>query len=257
VQLVPLAEYTSDQLRAGVSLDGPCLMRDGTFALFVSLRGKEGGVMPSPSELQWPRDVPDKMRSEPARLFLRRDRAEQAAMYLGTIAFVRTGRPARDGFRILFRLSEPLPEATWRELVAAAAAPPPPAPEEAIAALTLQSTTTDRMEAMRVFVERWYGPITGDAPTGATAAPLPVPPNVPEPLRQLHELTAKRQIFGQNSLVKANELRWKTARWSSTWRIRVSAYGRLNRQETIHPCSFERVHRRSRGFKSPPRFLAS
>jgi hypothetical protein len=195
-----LTEYTSDQLNVGVSLDGPCLMRDGTFSFFVSLRGKDGGAMPSPSELHWGRDVPDRLRAEPAHLFVRTDRAERSATYLGTIAFVRVGSPARDGFKILFRLSEPLPEATWRALVSTANAPPPPAPEEAIAGLTSESTTDDRVAAMRVFVERWYGT------TEANIPPLTVPLSLPAPLRALHELTAKRSIFGQNRLVEARDL---------------------------------------------------
>lgn len=118
MQLVPLTEYTFDQLRIGLTLDGPCVMPDGTFALLVSLRGKDGGAMPSPSELHWSRDVPDKMRTAPSHLFLRREGAEASAVYLGQIAFVKTGRPARDGYRILFRLTEALPEPPWRELVA-------------------------------------------------------------------------------------------------------------------------------------------
>jgi hypothetical protein len=61
---VPLTEYSADQLRTGVGLDGPCLMPDGAFALFISLRGKDGGRMPSPSELYWGRDVPDALTCE-------------------------------------------------------------------------------------------------------------------------------------------------------------------------------------------------
>lgn len=39
MDFVPLTAYSADQLRTGVSLDGPCLMPDGTFALFISLSG--------------------------------------------------------------------------------------------------------------------------------------------------------------------------------------------------------------------------
>jgi hypothetical protein len=198
MELVPLAEYTADQLGAGVSVDGPCLMRDGTFALFVSLRGKDGGAMPSPSELHWPRDVPDRMRAEPARLFLRKDRLEHKATYLGPIAYVKSGRPARDGFKVLFRLSEPAAEPIWRELVAAATMPPPPPPDEAIAALTTESTTIERVEALRIFVERWHG--------GEDAEPEEAPTRVPSPLLELHRLVAKRNVFGQNRLVALKDL---------------------------------------------------
>jgi hypothetical protein len=198
VEWLPLTEYTANQLGAGVSVDGPCLMRDGTFALFVSLRGKDGGAMPSPAELHWGRDVPDRMRAEPTHLFLRKARDERSATYLGRVAYVKTGRPARDGFKVLFRFVEPLPESTWRELVASAQAPAPAAPEEAIAALTTESTTADRVHALRSFVERWYG---AEAETNE-ATSLEIPP----PLRELHRLASTRKLFGQNRLVPAKEL---------------------------------------------------
>jgi hypothetical protein len=202
LELIPFNEYTSTQIDVSMSLDGPCLLRDGSFGLIVSLRGKDGGAMPSPSELQWRRDVPEKMRETPSHLFLRRDREERSALYLGQIVFVRTGRPARDGFKILFRLREPPSDARWQEFVAAANVPPPPTPEEAISALTLRSTTADRVGAMRLFVERWYGMTAGwDASIESS-----VITNVPGPLRQLYALTATRAVFGQNTLVRAAEL---------------------------------------------------
>lgn len=199
MQLVPLTEYTADQLHVGLSTDGPCLMADGTFALIVSLRGKDGGAMPSPSELRWSRDVPDRMKAAPTHLFLRRDREERSALYLGTIMFERTGRPAKDGFKILFRLSDAIPEPAWRDFVAAATAPPPPDPEEAIAGLTAESTTADRIAALRVFIERWYGPT---AASGERALPA----NFPEPLRVLYELARGRTLFAQNKLKAASDL---------------------------------------------------
>ena len=186
MELVPLTDYTAQQLGAGVSVDGPCLMKDGMFALFVSLRGKDGGTMPSPAELRWPRGIPDRMRAEPVRLFLRKDREERGATYLGTMSFVKTG---------LFRLAAPLAESIWRQLVAEATRPPPPPPDEAITALTNESTTAERIHALRIFVERWYGGDDGEVSVDA-----------PAPLREVHRLASKRNVFGQNRLVPANDL---------------------------------------------------
>jgi hypothetical protein len=198
-----MTEYSPRELRAGVGLDGPCLLHDGTFALFVSLRGKDGGTMPSPSELRWSRDLPDRMRVEPVHVFFRR--GDEGALYLGTASFVRAGSPRREGFEISFRLSEPLPEPVWRGLVSAANAPPPPSPEEAIVALTGRSTAEDRVRAMEIFVERWYAPITAEASKASN--PLErTPLELPEPLRRLYGLAAKRDLFGQNRLVKAEDL---------------------------------------------------
>lgn len=193
MHFIPLIEYSAADLKANVSVDGPCLLHDGTFALFVSLRGRDGGSMPSASELHWRRDVPDRMRAEPVHVLLRRG---SGGVYLGRASFVRTGHPTRDGFKILFRFAEALPEKAWTDLVAAAKAPLPPGPEEAIASLTAQSSSTERIMAMSQFLERWHGP----------RATIAVEEPMPEALRVLHALAAGRSLFLQHHLVDPQKL---------------------------------------------------
>lgn len=154
MHFVALTEYTAGDLRAEVEVDGPCLLADGTFALFVSLRGED--ALLSPSLAGWPREVPARMRSEPVWIFLRR---AENALCLGRAMF----GPKRHGFKATFLLDEPLPEATWRALVEQATAPPPPPPEEALAELGLSSTGRERLAALEVFVARWHGPVVSRA----------------------------------------------------------------------------------------------
>ncbi len=156
MQLVRFAEYPFERLGLDTSsLDGPFLRPDGTLALLVSLRGKDGGSMPSPRELQWRRDVPPRMRTEQVRVFLRV--GDRGVLYLGDAMFARRGKPERDGFRTLFTFEEPIDDATFDSVIAEISAAPPPPAEEAIVALAVESTTAERMDAMRVFLERWFG----------------------------------------------------------------------------------------------------
>jgi hypothetical protein len=194
MHLERLVEYDLARLGMGDdALDGPFVMEDGAFGLLVSLRGKDGGALASTSELRWPRDVPPRMREAEARVFVRRG---PRALYLGLARVTGRGKPARDGFKVAFGLAEPLDEATFRAIVAGANAPPRPAPEEAIAALEVPGTTEARVAAMRVFLERWFD-CTGGAP---------VPSIAPAPLRELHRLTAGRDLCAQNRLVAPGEL---------------------------------------------------
>lgn len=152
--LVPLSEYSYARihLQEG-SVDGPFLMQDGNFGLLLSLRGKEGGTMPTAGEIRWQRDVPPRMRTEPVRMFLR---VKGGVLYLGDAMLSKRGKPERDGFRAAFELKEPLTETMWTPLMAEVTAPPPPPAEEMIAALGKESTTEQRIAAMRSFLERWF-----------------------------------------------------------------------------------------------------
>ena len=76
---------------------------------------------------------PRRARTEPVHVFVRRG---DHALYLGRATVRRRGRPARDGFALLFGLAQPVEAPVWRELCAEGSAPPPPAPEEAIASLS-------------------------------------------------------------------------------------------------------------------------
>ncbi|AKU95012.1 hypothetical protein AKJ09_01676 [Labilithrix luteola] len=61
------------------------------------------------------------------------------------------------------------------------------------------------MNAMEVFVERWYAPGTADT-ANVDASERTEFERLPEPLRRLYRLAAKRQLFGQNRLVGADDL---------------------------------------------------
>ena len=74
------------------------------WGLLISLRGKEGGALLSPSELAFKPDVPEAAQREKLALFLRRG---DGAMYLGTVRRTRRGR---------FALDVPLPDEVFREL---------------------------------------------------------------------------------------------------------------------------------------------
>ena len=196
MQLEPFADYAYERLGlVPDALDRPFLLPDGTFGILVSLRGKGGGVMPSPHELRWARDVPPRLRGEPAQVFFRKG---LVATYLGAATLARRGRPGRDGFKVAFDLTPPLAEPLWREIVQAANAPLSPAPEAAIAALSSPSTTPERVAAMSVFLERWFG----YAPAPSIASPALAPP----PLRALHGTIGSRNPCAQNHLVPASRL---------------------------------------------------
>jgi hypothetical protein len=180
----------------GSDLDGPFLRPDGSFGLLVSLRGKDGGSLPSPSELRWSRDVPDSMRSRPVHVFLR---IADARRYLGAAKFARDGRPARDGFRVLFSFDEPLDETVWREITSSASAPPPPDPEEAIAALSPNATSSDCVGAMRVFLHRWFG-------CSLEPALVTTSVNAPVPLVALYGAVEGHAVCVQNRLVPRGDL---------------------------------------------------
>jgi len=190
MKLVPLDEYPYAHLGLddGV-LDGPFLMNDGAFGLLLSLRGRDGGAMPSASEVHWRRDVPPRMRAEVVRVFVR---AQGAALFLGEATLTRRGKPERDGYREAFALKEPIAEARWRDLMAEANAPPAPPPEEAVAALAAESTTDERIAAMHVFLARWFD-----------CAELPAEPlaSIPIALATLHATIGTRTICAQNRLV--------------------------------------------------------
>lgn len=194
---VPLAQLgvTDD------ALDGPFLLLSGGFGLLVSLRGKGGGTMPSPSELRWPRDLPPAAKAAPIAVFFRR---EASALFLGTASVTGRGSPAptKDGFKLSFSLEVPLSEAEWSALLAEASPASSPPPEEAIAALGTTSRTADRVAAMRVFLERWHGAVAAAVPEDEDAGHAAIP----GPLRVLHAHTAHRPLCAQNRLVSSEEL---------------------------------------------------
>lgn len=195
MQLVRLSEYPFEQLGLGQgSLDGPFLRSDGTLAMLISLRGKDGGSMPSPRELRWRRDVPPRMRTEPVRVFLRL--GDRGVLYLGDATFARRGKPERDGFRVLFTFEEPLDDATFGSIVAEISAAPPPPAEEAIARLRSESTSAERMDAMRVFLERWFG---------CTPPPVLPPSELPPPLALLYAIAGEKELCVHHRLVKPAE----------------------------------------------------
>lgn len=141
MQPVHLSEYSFEQVGLDEeALDGPFLMRSARFGLLVSLRGKDGGRMPEPGELHWPRTLPPAASGAPLQVFLRRG---GNVLALGAAVVSRRGQPARDGFKLALTLAEPLDETTWRDLIAEANRPLAPPPEELIAALTPKSTTSD------------------------------------------------------------------------------------------------------------------
>lgn len=197
MRLERLRDYAFEEIGLDEdALDGPFLLVDGRFALLLSLRGTHGGRMPSPGEIHWSRDLPPAAKGASIHALLRRG---DRVLALGEATVERKGRLARDGFKVALALADPLEESVWRELVADAERPPAPAPEELVAALRPKCTTTERLAALRTFVERWFG-CAPDAP------PLPTIARVPEPLRAFHALVGDRAICAQNRLVGAHDL---------------------------------------------------
>ena len=180
------------------ALDGPFILPDGGFGLLVSLKGKDGGAMPSPSELTWGRDIPTRARTEPIHVFFR---AGEEATYLGVARVAGRGRPANDGYQVKLGLVEPLNQETWRRLVDRASAPPLE-PEEAVTKLTTPSSTSDRVGALQVFAHRWFG-------CSMEALPMVVSCG-PALLGVLHGIIAGGRICTQNKLVAPEDLERST-----------------------------------------------
>lgn len=176
----------------GSSLDSPYLLPDGSLGILIlSLRGKGVARLLSPSEIGWPRELPERWSNAPTWVILRRG---DDGLVLGRARALRRGKRA-EGFRVLLQLEEPMPEALWNTLSAEADAAPPPHAAELVCALTEQSTVSERLAALRLFVQRWYG--IPDA--AATASSL-----APEPLRALRSMLGDRraELFPQNDLVE-------------------------------------------------------
>lgn len=171
-------------------------MGSAQFGLLISLRGKDEGKMPERGEVHWLRDLPPAASGSPLQVFLRRS---TSVLSLGAALVSRRGQPARDGFKLALMLDEPLEEARWRELVADANRPLALPPEELIAALTSKSTTSDRVAALRLFAERWFG-----CPADAPPLTLSIP--TPAPLRALYGLVKDHNVCVQNRLVGPEKL---------------------------------------------------
>lgn len=129
-------------------------------------------------------------------LFFERD---GTYLYLGEAMFVVHGRKHAGGNQeASLHLRSQLSRERWLELQE----PLPPhhqrCPESAIAALTEDSTSADRIAALQVFVDRWFG-------SGQDDEPLPP---MPTPLAALHRLVrANPKIMVQNALVPPDRLR--------------------------------------------------
>jgi hypothetical protein len=175
-------------------LDGPFLLPGGDLGLLVSLQGRGGGAMPSPDVVHWGRAVPPRLKREPVLLVLRRP---DGFLVLGPMRHARAGQLGRDGFVARFTLEPPLDEATWRRLVDDATAAPPPPPEEGIARLTPHSSTAERLDALRLFVARWWGEASSSSSSLALGPP---------PLRALHDLGAIGSFCAQNRLIPPGQL---------------------------------------------------
>lgn len=173
---------TYDPVAVGLdpeALDGPFLGKDGTFCLLLSLRGNDGGTMPSAGEVGWTRTLPSAAKG-PLSVFVRQD---ARVLYLGTAT--RAGKG-------VFTLATPIEPSLWSALVATANRPLPAPPEEAIVGLGTTSTTDERIAAMRVFLERWFG--LPDAPPLATGGP--------RALRTLRGIAGASEVCAQNRLVE-------------------------------------------------------
>ena len=87
------------------TLDGAFLDEKGErWGLLLSLRGKEGGAVLSPTELAFKPDVPAAAQDATLAVFVRRD---DGALYLGTARRTKRGR---------FTFTKPLPDALWQTL---------------------------------------------------------------------------------------------------------------------------------------------
>lgn len=87
------------------TLDGAFLDETGQrWGLLLSLRGKEGGALLSPTEIAFKPDVPTAAHDAKLSVFVR---TREGAMYLGTARRTKRGR---------FVLSAPLPDELWRDL---------------------------------------------------------------------------------------------------------------------------------------------
>lgn len=129
-------------------------------------------------------------------LFFERDGTYQ---YLGEAMVAVYGRAHAGGPQeARLHLRSQLSRERWLELQE----PLPPqhqrCPESAIAALTDNSTSADRIAALQVFVNRWFG-------TGRDDEPLPP---MPTSLAALHRLVrANPKIMVQNALVASDRLK--------------------------------------------------
>jgi hypothetical protein len=158
-------------------------------------------TFPDRSSCSWP-DCDPRLVEESGSfdLFVEREGGYQ---YLGAVLLVVFGRD-RLGSRPSARLHllSPLSRERWLELQQPLPAWQPPWPEEAIAALTAQSTSADRIAAVETFVERWFGPVRDGA----------VSPAMPAPLAALHRLArAHPHMIAQNSLVAPELVDGRTA----------------------------------------------
>jgi hypothetical protein len=89
------------------TLDGAFLDESGErWGLLLSLRGKAGGALLSPTDIAFKPDVPAAAQGAKLAVFVRRP---EGAMYLGIARRTKRGR---------FVLATPLPDALWRELIA-------------------------------------------------------------------------------------------------------------------------------------------
>jgi len=87
------------------TLDGAFLDETGQrWGLLLSLRGKEGGALLSPTEIAFKPDVPAAAQDTKLAVFVR---TPEGAMYLGTARRTKRGR---------FVLTDPLTDELWRDL---------------------------------------------------------------------------------------------------------------------------------------------
>jgi hypothetical protein len=99
--IVPLAQLGL----ADDTLDGAFLDETGQrWGLLLSLRGKAGGALLSPTEIAFKPDVPAAAWDAKLAVFVR---TPEGALYLGTARRTKRGR---------FVLADPLPDERWREL---------------------------------------------------------------------------------------------------------------------------------------------
>jgi hypothetical protein len=175
-----LRYYRRDELPADAFSIGPR-------TVFVARRGVVR--FPDRTTCAWDNSDPRVVETGPIDLFVERDGGYQ---YFGEAALVMFRRPNAQ-----LHLRTALSRELWRELQEPLPARQPPWPEAAIAALTAQSTSADRIAALETFVERWFGP----GKDGAALSALPAP------LAALQRLVrAHPHMIAQNTLASSGQV---------------------------------------------------
>jgi hypothetical protein len=198
-------EYTRKEVLGAVDPARPqaaFLLGAGRAACLVRVsRAVDGPRFPSRSDLYWPTVVPPEVTRPGYPLDVLVERVPGTFTYVGEAQIA--SYSVKSYAKARFGLREMLPRDLWLEAWRAAVGEPTPTqpPIEDIRTLGPTSTASDRLRALRTFVERWYD-VRAEPPASSSRNP-----RVPGPLRELHRILAGApDAIGQNILLGIDEL---------------------------------------------------